>query len=87
MKHCASLSLSPVSKAEATKGENARGIGTVASEWGAVQGGAAQDLWLSDAAGAGKYLRLSNGDGGTYGAVIETPGSDRYRSMCRRTLK
>ncbi len=87
MKHCASLSLSPVSKAEATKGENARGIGTVASEWGAVQGGAAQDLWLSDAAGAGKYLRLSNGDGGTYGAVIETPGSDRYRSMCSRTLK
>ncbi|MBF8758132.1 inverse autotransporter beta domain-containing protein [Pseudomonas guariconensis] len=90
MKACSTLGLASVSKAQATRGEGIRALGTVTSEWGYIQPHrSVSSLWLNDSAGAGMRLILApQYDELPTGAVgILHERDDRPRTICHRSLK
>ncbi|MEW9905638.1 invasin domain 3-containing protein, partial [Pseudomonas putida] len=91
MSACSSLRLSPVTKKEATLGENVRSLGTVTSEWGYLHAHqTVPALWLNEPASIPGYrLALSTQiSPEPTGKVINTDAYDnRLWAFCRMPLK
>ncbi|WP_172959807.1 inverse autotransporter beta domain-containing protein [Pseudomonas putida] len=90
MTACNTLGLASVSKAQATKGEGIRAVGTVTSEWGYIQPHlATSSLWLNDAAVAGmRFVLAYQYDVVPTGAVeTRNPSDSNARAICQRPLK
>ncbi|MGO0693865.1 inverse autotransporter beta domain-containing protein [Pseudomonas guariconensis] len=89
MKICSSLGLVQVSKAEATKGDNVRALGTPTSEWGYMQiNWLTYEVWLPDAAGPGMRWMLTPQYAGFPVGGTQTRPDHWFRgTICRQPIK
>ncbi|MDR0212344.1 MAG: hypothetical protein LBJ33_24670, partial [Pseudomonas putida] len=89
MKICSSLGLAQVSKAEATKGDNVRALGTPTSEWGYMQiNWEIFEVWLPDDAGPGMHWMLSPQYAGfPVGGAYPRPDTWFRGTICRQAIR